>query len=301
MHSDGMPLLGRQGRFSLMFFVVASTSWKVAGAAALEDAGRRRLEVEIGSQSLHIHQGGSDQASNIVRREAADEAREDSASSETKVDPPLAQMLIRQNAASQDGAQPFFVGNWNGRRNNWYGDVGISFVPQQDFTIVSLGRHYHNESGITETVPVTLWSVETKTPLAVVNVGPKSFHEGHYMWEPVAAPGVPVSQGREYRLTQACTPGMTDKWFDGSVSYDEVFSNAATGFARFKGGVNESGYDYPENENGQFRRPGMVNFKMAKPPVKITDERGGAPYSANINRVMLWLSFLPVLCCLMRP
>jgi hypothetical protein len=289
-----------------------------AFAAAVEDTGRRQLEVVVGPESLHIHSShsrkphgdsseaslhasqskkamneerGGDEVLNIVRREAAEAGRRDAVS--PQVEAPLAQMMFRQNAASQDGAQPFFVGSWNGHRNNWYGDVGISFIPQRDFTIVSLGRHYHNETHITETVPVTLWSVETKMALAVVNVGPRSYHEGHYMWEPVEAPGVPVSQGREYRLTQACQPGMADKWFDATLSYNEIVANAATGYARFKGGVNQSGFGYPVDEDGQFRRAGMVNFKMAKPPVHIVE--GGSPRSSEICRVMIALCLLPLL------
>lgn len=184
--------------------------------------------------------------------------------------------LLRAGAASQDGASPFFFGSWNGNRNNWYGDVGVSFVPQKDFTVVSLGRHRHNETGLVHNVPVTLWSVETKTALAVVNVGPNSFHEGHYHWEPVDAPGVTLSQGREYRLTQACTPNMKDKWFDQAISFQEIEANAATSFARFVGAVNQSGFGYPEHTDGQFRRAGMVNFKMKPPPIRI-QESGARP------------------------
>merc|ERR1719277_1496547 len=125
----------------------------------------------------------------------------------------------RHNAASQAGAQPYFLGNWNGQRNNWFGDVGISFIAERDFKIVSLGRHWHNQTGLHDTVKVSLWSVEaqSETPdqaLAEVMVGPNSFREGHYAWEPVSAPGVVISQGREYRISQACTPGMHDKWYD---------------------------------------------------------------------------------------
>jgi|Transcript_6948 hypothetical protein len=322
LRRDGAQLARKWDFFSFLLIVAAASS-TVASAAVVEDAGRRKLEVEVGSQSIHIHssgsrksQGGSGKASkfnsavedavgdmrrgeevsNIIRRAATEGVREDMTS---QVEPPVAQMMFRQNAASQDGAQPFFVGSWNGHRNNWYGDVGISFVPQVDFTIVSLGRHYHNETHITETVPVTLWSVETKTALAIVNVGPQSFKEGHYVWEPVEAPGVPVSQGREYRLTQACTPGMRDKWFDETLPYDDIVSNAATGFARFKGGVNFSGFGYPVSENGQFRRAGMVNFKMAKPPTHIIE--GGAPRGAEICRVMISLCLFVLLVGLKHP
>lgn len=226
-------------------------------AAALS-VGNSVLEAEIGPKLLSVHRSSKTYATHtsVTRRE------------DTKA---TAQLQLREGAASQDGSMPYFVGSWNGHRNNWYGDVGVSFVPQKDFTIVSLGRHHHNETGLVQTAPVTLWSVETKLPLAIVNIGPRSFLEGHYHWEPIDSPGVTVSQGREYRLTQACTPNMADKWFDQVVSFEEVEANAATGFARFVGAVNMSGYGYPEYTNGQFRRPGMVNFKMKPPPVQVVE------------------------------
>jgi len=232
--------------------------------AAAVNAGSGTLEVEIGAKLLSVQKPQKAEAQKPQKAFVAVTRREEVKDEEV-------QMSLREGAASQDGAFPFFVGSWNGKRNNWYGDVGVSFVPQKDFTIVSLGRHHHNETGLIQTAPVTLWSVETKMPLAIVNIGPHSFLEGHYHWEPVDAPGVTVSQGREYRLTQACTPNMADKWFDRVVSFEEVESNAATGFARFVGGVNMSGFGYPENTNGQFRRPGMVNFKMRPPPVHIIE------------------------------
>lgn len=234
----------------------------VGAASVAFDAGspgNGAFEAEISPSLLSVHhQRGSDSRQRVARREAE----------------PME--LLRAGAASQDGAMPYFVGSWNGDRNNWYGDVGVSFVPQKDFTVVSLGRHRHNETGLVHNVPVTLWSVETKAPLAIVNIGPDSFREGHYHWEPVDAPGVTLSQGREYRLTQACTPNMADKWFDQTISYQEIEANAATGFARFVGGVNQSGFGFPEHTNGQFRRAGMVNFKMKPPPVH-TPQDGGAP------------------------
>jgi len=219
------------------------------------------LEVEIGPKhlsSVRHHAPGADAHRQPLAR------REDATLTHTELqhieDP--AQLQQRGVAASQDGAMPYFVGSWNGLRNNWYGDVGVSFVPQKDFTVVSLGRHHHNQTGLRQIVPVTLWSVETKQALAVVNVGPHSFLEGHYHWEPVDSPGVVLGKGKEYRLTQACTPNMADKWFDRTVSFMEVEANAATSYARFVGAVNQSGFGFPENTDGQFRRAGMVNFKM---------------------------------------
>lgn len=185
----------------------------------------------------------------------------------TDAPPPamLAEEKEKDASVSMDGSMPYFLGSWSGTRNNWYGDVGISFVAQKTFKIVSLGRHHHDKTGLKHTAPVTLWSVETQRKLAVLDIGPHSVKEGHYHWEPIDSPGVTVTQGREYRLTQACTPGMEDKWYDEAITFEEVEAMAATGYARFVGGVNESGFGYPESENGQFRRPGIVNFKFMPP------------------------------------
>jgi len=247
------------------------------------DAFGGAIEAEIGPKvlSVHVQPHQAEVSQQRVTRRATT----------TDDEPPTELQQLREGAASQDGAMPYFAGSWNGYRNNWYGDVGVSFVPQKDFSIVSLGRHHHNETGLTQTVPVTLWSVETQLPLAIVNVGPHSFLEGHYHWEPVDSPGVTVSQGREYRLTQACTPNMVDKWFDSTVSFEEVEANAATGFARFVGAVNMSGFGYPAFTNGQFRRPGMVNFKMKPPPT-----RSGTGHWTQVQALIVVLTFWVCKC-----
>lgn len=233
------------------------------------DAGRGAIAVEIGAKDLTIH--------HIPRLDAVRQIRH-----ETGPDSSASAVQL------EDGSFPYFVGSWSGQRNNWYGDVGYAFVPQKDFTILSLGRHHHNSTGLTMTVPVTLWSVEDKAPLAICNVGHSSPKEGHYRWEPVDPPGVAVKAGREYRITQQCTPMMQDKWYDLQVSELEINAMAATGFARFIGGVNQSGPGYPENVDGQFRRPGMVNFKMKEEPIVL---QGGVRHGSEIQAVIVALTF----------
>jgi hypothetical protein len=267
-------------------------------SGASRNTGSHSFEVEIGSESLHVHPpngrkrrvaeevvlgkelAGPGAALEVQGEEAVlirrqtiegDAAAENAATRRERIKathPSAIRMLFRQSAASQDGAFPYFAGHWNGHRNNWYGDVGIGFVPQKDFTIVSLGRHNNSDFPLQENVPVTLWSVQTGEALAIVEIGPNSYSEGHYLWEPVEAPGVAVSQGKEYRLTQACQPGMKDKWFDMTVPYHELQRLSATSYARFVGAVNQSGFGFPTNSDGQFRRAGMVNFKLGKPPVR---------------------------------
>lgn len=255
-----------------VFLLLVSTCWTAAESVAV-DARTGNVAAEIGAKTLSFSEVPP---ADVMRRE-------DSA-------PEVASALLSGGLASQDGAMPFFVGSWNGKRNNWYGDVGVSFVPQKDFTIVSLGRHHHNETGLQQTTTVTLWSTDTKEALAIVNIGPGAFLEGHYRWEPVDAPGVVVSQGREYRLTQACTPNMVDKWYDSAASFEEIEANAATGYARFVGGVNQSGFGYPVNTNGQFRRPGIVNFKMKPPPTKSI--QGAARHSSSFQTAVLVITLL---------
>lgn len=266
--------------------VVAACLSSSAAAAAVVDEGSAMLEVEIGAKSFSVHHGSNARHHPVARREREADG--------------LSQLEQQEVAASQDGAFPYFVGSWNGFRNNWYGDVGIAFVPQRDFHITSLGRHHHNVTGLKQTAPVTLWSVETQMPLAIVNIGPDSTLEGHYHWAPVDEPGVQVKQGREYRLTQACTPNMADTWFDQTLSFEDVEANTATGHARFIGAVNLSGFGYPVNVNGQFRRAGMVNFKMRPPVHHIAGGVGsgsdsGARHECETHRAIAVVAFLFVM------
>ncbi|CAK0832269.1 unnamed protein product, partial [Prorocentrum cordatum] len=70
--------------------------------------------------------------------------------------------------------------------------------------------------------------------------------------------------GREYRLTQRCRHGMPDRWFDGKATEPEVTASTATACARLIGGVCRNGAGYPSREDGEYRRAGMVNFRIAR-------------------------------------
>jgi len=280
-----MPFIHLCIQKMLQVIVILACGNLAEAAVKGPDAGRGAIAVEIGAKDLTIHH-----TPGLDRSQIRHETGPDSGASAVQLEETSA------SSVSQDGSFPYFVGSWSGQRNNWYGDVGYAFVPQKDFTILSLGRHHHNSTGLTMTVPVTLWSVEDKAPLAICNVGHSSPKEGHYRWEPVDPPGVAVKAGREYRITQQCTPMMEDKWYDLQVSELEIESMAATGLARFIGGVNQSGPGYPENADGQFRRPGMVNFKLKEEPMVLPGSpEGGARHGHEIQAAIVALSFWSML------
>lgn len=155
---------------------------------------------------------------------------------------------------------PFFSGHWCGTRNDWAGDVGISFVAETNCVVTALGRHADN-GALLETATVTLWSVDTATCLAAVDVGPFSAVEGHYAFDPLTA-GVVVHVGREYRVSQQCWVKMRDKWFDGQASLEDVTTRTASSYAQFVGGVCRNDDGFPNREDGEYRRAGIVNFKI---------------------------------------
>lgn len=199
--------------------------------------------------------------------------------------------------------QPFFAGSWDGDRKDWNGDVGIGFRALKDFRIVALGRHIPDGARrLQDAVSVTLWSVETKKALAVVQVGPDSFVEGKYSWVPVIAPGVVVTKGTEYRLTQECFLDMNDTWYDGTVDERDLPAKAATEYVIFEGGVNTSGFGYPVNENPGYiegkimklRRPGIVNFKMQFLPVSLDDDIYNLDRKNGSIRSVVQMAFLMV-------
>jgi len=151
----------------------------------------------------------------------------------------------------------FFTGSWNGNRNNWNGEVGVDFLANQAFTITHLGRHADGGS-LSASVLVTLWSTATQSALAEVQVGPESVFEGDYAFTELASP-ITIEAGQEYRMSQQCTSGMADSWYDASSF---AATQAQTAAATFIGGVYRRGNGYPLNNDGANRRPGMINFKM---------------------------------------
>jgi hypothetical protein len=151
-------------------------------------------------------------------------------------------------------SQPFFTGFWNGNRNNWNGDVGYDFRANDDISITHLGRALFN-GALREYAMVSLWSTQSQALLASVSVGPSSRVDGNYAYEALPSP-VQLESGQEYRITQQCHNGMPDSWYDAS----EFALTQANSVATFIGGVYRSGNGYPLNNDGAYRRPGMLNF-----------------------------------------
>lgn len=152
------------------------------------------------------------------------------------------------------GTFPFFTGFWNGNRNDWNGDVGYDFRANQAMGLSHLGRALYN-GHLQEWIMVSLWSTEDQSLLAQVPVGPASWVDGNYAYEQLPAQ-VLLEAGKEYRISQQCYNGMPDMWYDAG-EFAESQANSALSFI---GGVYKAGDGYPLNNDGAYRRPGMLNF-----------------------------------------
>merc|ERR1719265_2815952 len=165
----------------------------------------------------------------------------------------------------------FFAGDRAGTRNDFTGDVGIDFRANSDFTITQLGRHFDG-AGLAEAKVVTLWSTAARQALAQVTVGPDSSVEGKYAFAALDE-AVTLTSGQEYRLSQQCTSGMRDRWYD---AYDKSAGDAMSDYATFIGSVYNVGFGFPGNNDGAGRRAGMVNFKVGAPDASFfTGDRAG--------------------------
>lgn len=165
-------------------------------------------------------------------------------------------------AASMHGreTQYLFSGHWLGTRNDLDGHVGISFVATVDLFVLALGRHV-NDDALHSTSEVVLWSTENMARLASVDVGPQSSRQGNYAYTPVRT-AIAIEADKEYRLTQACTHGMDDFWFDGVITEEEAASHSAASFVKFLGAVHSEGNVYPSIFDGPRQRAGAVNIKF---------------------------------------
>lgn len=169
------------------------------------------------------------------------------------------------DAASRPAAlvdvAPFFSGDWPGIRSDWTGDVGVRFVAEVPCVVTALGRRAGGP--LAEPARVTLWQTEGQEELASVLVGPSSRIEGHSAFEPLETP-VPLEAGKEYRVSQLCRARMPDRWFDGYATAQEVSALTANRYARFVGSCCRNDIGFPNREDGEFRRAGMVNLKLAR-------------------------------------
>jgi len=157
-------------------------------------------------------------------------------------------------------------------RNDWNGDVGFRFVAKTALVVTALGRQapvteFGPGVALAERVAVTLWSAESGAPLRVASVGPESEVEGGYAYS-LLKEEVLLDSGKEYRLSQQCTAGMLDMWFDGVIPPLELSEWSAGRLAEFRGGVYRDGFGYPGSHDDderfptKYRRAGMLNFKM---------------------------------------
>lgn len=148
-------------------------------------------------------------------------------------------------------------------RNEWDGEVGFRFRPRTKLVVTALGRQV--PVGVLQhTVTVTLWSDETQAELAFVPVGPTSALEGGYAFAPLKQEVVLEAQ-KEYRISQKCTSGMLDPWFDGCVEPSQLLFGSASQYVEFLGSVYQGGYAFPtlvDRERPQCRRAGMLNLKL---------------------------------------
>ncbi|CAE8583485.1 unnamed protein product, partial [Polarella glacialis] len=160
-------------------------------------------------------------------------------------------------------SRPFFTGRWPGGRNDYGGEAGIRFVAAVSSEVTALGRLA--EPPLMEGSVVTLWQTDTQEPLATAEVGPKSRVEGNYAWEPLTDELV-LHAGKEYRLTQRCRANMPDRWCDARATAEEVAVGSWASLASFVGGVARNSAGFPNREDGDLRRAGMVNFKAMLRP-----------------------------------
>ena len=119
------------------------------------------------------------------------------------------------------------------------------------------------------TATVTLWNTMTEKPIAVLEVGPSSaglkYSKGY-----VSAPlpeALLVEEGGTYRLTQTCTAGMQDKWFDGKSRSSLVFKRIGQFvlLSEGKGFYSPTQYAYPVEVDDRLRI-GIVTFFLQPLP-----------------------------------
>jgi len=188
---------------------------------------------------------------------------------------PVAHLKVRVSRATWSGRDtPFFSSGWTcrntgvgGMRNDWDGDVGFSFIPQTPVIVLALGRQVQHGAKLREAVLVTLWSVDVQAALASASVGPQSVVEVGYAFSSLVS-DILLEAGKEYRISQQCTRGMADPWFDGAAPDVELTQCLTTRYVLFCGSVYTEGFGFPDIYDADLaisshsRRAGMLNFKM---------------------------------------
>eukprot|EP00992_Anisonema_acinus_P012480 TRINITY_DN8143_c0_g1_i1.p1 TRINITY_DN8143_c0_g1~~TRINITY_DN8143_c0_g1_i1.p1 ORF type:complete len:206 (-),score=19.42 TRINITY_DN8143_c0_g1_i1:92-709(-) len=167
-------------------------------------------------------------------------------------------------------ATPWFLEARIGNRNNHNGEIGVRFTPQRNLQVTHLGRALFN-GGLANSVTVTIWRVSDESVVTSASVGPSSAVEGGFAFETLPA-SVELQASVEYRLSQLCFFGMTDRWYDG---YD--VANHDSSAAVFLGGC-YSNVGFPAGTyTATDRWTGMVNFKFVEGPPPCSG--GGGAYA----------------------
>lgn len=191
-----------------------------------------------------------------------------------------ASLKVRVSAAGWAyGDKAFFGAYWltghrgiGGMRNDFEGEVGFRFLARTPLVLNALGRQINAglDDPSSHTALVTLWSEEKQMALASVEVGVANSSVGS---ESGFAFGLlreelVLEAGKKYRISQQCSQGMADYWFDGAISPTDLAMWSATHCAEFLGSCYREGRGYPveiDNDSRiptQFRRAGMLNFRM---------------------------------------
>lgn len=156
-----------------------------------------------------------------------------------------------------------------GMRNDTSGEVGFAFLAKTAVLVTALGRQLSpGQNELSGQVRVTLWCSDTKAALVSVCIGPDSSVEDRYAYTALQGDHVRLERGKEYRLSQQCTDGMPDVWFDGVVEPGELESGSSVDYAEFRGSVSGDGDGFPSRNDiddrlpRERRRAGMLNLKM---------------------------------------
>lgn len=111
----------------------------------------------------------------------------------------------------------FFTAPITGNRNNYTGEVGFSFQPQQDLLIGALGWGVNpnfNSGNLLASHTISLWDDNTTTLLTQVTVNNASPRDANdYAYELLSSP-YSLSAGGQYVLTASVTSGDGDPWFN---------------------------------------------------------------------------------------
>ena len=167
---------------------------------------------------------------------------------------------------TKGGVSGFFKANVekDEMRNDWNGEVGYSFVPATDLNVSALARAVSSASGTLKAgAAVTIWSVDTKKPVASTVVDGKATVKGDgYAYANLSAPII-LQEGKTYYITQTCTPGMPDMWTNGDSNSAQANSHIAS---LGNGVFSNKPQQFPDQFEKGPQFAGIVSFAAVVPP-----------------------------------